>query len=264
MSLVFAAIAPHSPLLIPTIGKEQIKKIEKTKQALNKLEEALYTTHPDTIIIISPHGSFFPDVFTINFCTDYTTDLREFGDLSTKIKFKGDHEIASRIRDATKHKGLPATMISEPNLDHGTSVPLFYLARHLPNIKILQLGFSNLDKKTHLNFGILLKEQIFSSNKRIAIIASGDMSHAIDSNSPAGFNKDGKEFDNKIRELLMSQNTTGFLTLDKKFIDNASECGLRSFLILLGILQGVNYKYQELSYESPFGIGYLTSRFIIQ
>jgi hypothetical protein len=37
MSLVFAAIVPHPPLLIPSIGKEAIKKIDKTKRALEKL-----------------------------------------------------------------------------------------------------------------------------------------------------------------------------------------------------------------------------------
>jgi hypothetical protein len=38
MSLVFAAIVPHPPLLIPSIGKEGIKKIDKTKRALEKME----------------------------------------------------------------------------------------------------------------------------------------------------------------------------------------------------------------------------------
>jgi len=34
MSLVFAAITPHPPLLIPSIGKDVIKKVDKTKKAL--------------------------------------------------------------------------------------------------------------------------------------------------------------------------------------------------------------------------------------
>jgi MEMO1 family protein len=53
MSLVFAAISPHPPLLIPSIGKEAIKKIQKTKEALEKLEEDLYLSRPEIIIIIS-------------------------------------------------------------------------------------------------------------------------------------------------------------------------------------------------------------------
>lgn len=262
MSIVFAAITPHPPLLIPSIGKEEIKKVAKTRQALDDLEERLYAAHPDAIIIISPHGSYFSDVFTINFCTEYYCNLRQFGDLSTKLKFYGDYELAHRLRDATKRSHLPATMISEENLDHGATVPLYYLTRHLPDCKIIQLGFCNLDFKTHLEFGALIKEEIFKLNKRIAVIASGDMSHALSNDAPAGFNKHGKEFDAKIRELLMTKNTTGILQLDKVFVEQAAECGLRSILILLGILQNTHYEYRELSYEGPFGVGYLTSQYI--
>ncbi len=263
MSLVFAAITPHPPLLIPSIGKDEIKKVAKTKQALDELEERLYATHPDTIIIISPHGSYFPDVFTINFCTEYFAEMRQFGDLSTKLKFAGDYELAHRLRDATKRNHLPATMMSEENLDHGATVPLFYLMRHLTNCKIVQLGFCNRDFKSHMEFGALIKEEILKTNKRVALIASGDMSHALSSDSPAGFNKYGKEFDAKIRELLMSQNLAGILHLDASLIEQAAECGLRSILILLGVLQNIHYTYNELSYEGPFGVGYLTAQFIL-
>lgn len=262
MPLVFAAAVPHPPLLIPTIGKANTKKIGKTAKAMDELERRLYATHPEVLIVISPHGSYFSDVFTINFCTEYATDLRDFGDLSTKLVFRGDTEMTHRLRDATKRKGFPATLISEPNLDHGTSVPLYFLTRHLPQIKIIQLGFCDLDYKTHLDFGALLKEQISMSNHRIAVIASGDMSHALSTEAPAGFNRRGPLFDQKIRELLMAQNISGLLQIDRKLVEDAAECGLRSFLILLGVLQGSRYDYRELSYEDPFGVGYLTAQFV--
>ena len=41
MSLVFAAITPHPPLLIPTIGKNELKKINATKKALEKFKIAV-------------------------------------------------------------------------------------------------------------------------------------------------------------------------------------------------------------------------------
>ena len=44
----------------------------------------------DAIFIISPHGSLFSDAFTMNVCPEFTTDLKDFGDLTTKIKFKGE------------------------------------------------------------------------------------------------------------------------------------------------------------------------------
>lgn len=263
MSLVFAAITPHPPLLIPSIGKESIKKLDKTKQALEKMEEDLYLAKPDVILMISPHGTSFSDAFTINVCPEFITDLKEFGDLTTNLKFKGDMNLSSMIRERTKEEKISTTMISEPKLDHGSAVPLFYLASHLPDIQITQFSFCDLDWKTHLDFGYIIKETIMDSNKRVAVIASGDLSHALTTDSPAGFHPDGSRFDEKIQELLANKNITGMLQLDPEFIKNSAACGFRTFLILLGILKNVDYTYRQYCYESPFGVGYLTANFII-
>ncbi len=263
MSLVYAAITPHPPLLIPNIGKEALKKLEKTKIAMEKLEEELYIEKPDVLIVISAHGSFFPDAFTINVCPEYHTNLKEFGDLTTKLNFKGEMNLSATIREKTKEEKIPTTMISEPTLDHGSAVPLFYLAQHLPDVKIIQISFCDLEWKTHLDFGYLIKEQILGTNKRVAVIASGDLSHALTTNSPAGFNQAGIKFDEKIQELLAHKNIAGMLQLEADFVKNASECGFKTFLILMGVLKNLDYTYRQHSYEAPFGVGYLTANFII-
>ena len=51
----------------------------------------------------------------------------------------------------------------------------------------------------------------------------------------------------------------GILNLDLDFVEAAGECGLRSILILLGALDGLNWKPEILSYEAPFGVGYLVT-----
>jgi len=263
MSLVYAAITPHPPLLIPSIGKEILKKLDKTKAAMEKMEEELYLSKPDVIIIISAHGSYFTDAFTINICPEYQSNLKEFGDLVTKLNFKGEMSLSTKIREKTKHEKIPTTMITEPLLDHGSTVPLFYLTQHLPDIKIIPISFCDLDWKSHLDFGYLIKEEIMGCNKRVAVIASGDLSHALSTDSPAGFNPAGTKFDEKIQELLSHKNVSGMLQLESEFVKNSSECGFRTFLILMGILKNVDYTYRQHSYESPFGVGYLTANFII-
>ncbi len=263
MSLVFSAIAPHPPLLLPTIGKKEIKKVDKTKKAMERLEEELYISHPDVIIIISPHGTLFPQAFTLNTAPEYKTDLKEFGDISTKIKFKGEMGLAAKIDKACRDKNCPTTMITEKHIDHGVAIPLYYLTPHLQNVSILPVGFSGLDWKKHIEFGYIMKDQIMNTNKRVAIIASGDLSHALTTEAPAGFNPAGAEFDKKIQELFSNNNVAGMLQLDPKLVDNAAECGFRSALILMGALKGINYHYKNYSYEAPFGIGYLVSNFVI-
>lgn len=263
MSLEFAAIVPHPPLLIPTIGKDAIKKVNKTKIALEKLEEDLYVCKPDIILIISPHGSLFTDSFTINVNPEFETDLREFGDISTKMRFKGEMSLAARIHKAAQAAEIPSTMISEKFIDHGVAVPLFYLTKHLENSTILPIGFSGLDRKTHADFGYIIKDAVFNTNKRVAVLASGDLSHALTTDSPAGYNAAGVEFDEKIQTLLSTGNAAGMVQLDPKLIESAAECGLRSFLILMGVLNGINYTYKSYSYEGPFGVGYLVANFVL-
>ena len=69
--IVFAAIAPHSPLLLPTIGKEHQKKLEKTLAAYRALEEDLYAAKPDTLVVYSPHGNVLKNAFSLFIAQKY-------------------------------------------------------------------------------------------------------------------------------------------------------------------------------------------------
>lgn len=264
MALVFVGITPHPPLLIPQIGKEALHQLEKTRKALEKLEEDLYLSKPDIIMIISPHGRLLDDAFTMNVSSDFTSDFREFGDITTTVHFKGDIGLAAHIRERSKFQHrFPLVLLSEPTLDHGAIVPLFYLTKHLPHVRILPLGFCGLDRKIHVDFGYFLKEEIMKNTKRVAVIASGDLAHTLSDDAPAGFNPKGKEFDEKIQELFATRNTAGFVQLDQDIVNEAAECGFKAFLIIMGLLKNITYKYKSYSYEAPFGVGYLVANFVI-
>lgn len=264
MPLIFAAITPHPPILIPDIGKDNIKKIRATKAALEKMEEDLYAAKPETILIISPHGRILPDTFSINTNPTYTVDLREFGDLTTKTQYQSDLTMIARISNSAQTKEVPLTLYTDQALDYGSAVPLYYLTKHLPEIKIIPLSYSLLEPKQHLNFGYLLKEEIMNTNRRVAVIASGDLSHALTSDAPAGFSPEGKKFDENLIENFKNHNTAGLLNLEPQICESAAECGWRSFLILLGVLQRVNYQLKILSYEGPLGVGYLVAEFALE
>jgi AmmeMemoRadiSam system protein B len=259
--LTFAAITPHPPVLIPTIGKENLKQIKKTAEAMEELENKIFETKPETIIIISPHGPILPDAFSINLNPRYQSNLEEFGDFATKMEFKTDTALAYRIKELMEDKNIPLVLGSESYLDHGAVVPLYFLAKRLDEVAILPISYSLLDFKTHLNFGDYLKEIVLNDEKRIAVIASGDLSHRLTKDAPAGYSVRGKEFDKKLIELIVNKNTAGVLNLDPDLIEESGECGLRSFIILLGLLERINYTPEILSYEGPFGVGYLVANF---
>jgi AmmeMemoRadiSam system protein B len=259
--LTFAAITPHPPILIPTIGKENLKQVQKTENALLELEKSFFESQPDTVIVISPHGIILPDAFSIYLNPKYSGNFEQFGDLGTKLEFKADSVLAYRIKEIMEDKNIPIVLTSDTTLDHGVTVPLYFLTKRLTDISILPIGYSFLDLKTHFNFGDYLKEIILNENKKIAVIASGDLSHRLTLDAPAGYSPRGKEFDQKLIELIQNKNTAGILNLDQDLIDEAGECGLRSIVILLGLLERMNYIPKILSYEGPFGVGYLVAEF---
>jgi len=260
MPIVFSAITPHPPILIPTIGKENVNQLKATSDAFLKLEHDLYASQAETIIIISPHGHLQEEAFTINLSPEFTINFEDFGDLVTKVSIGGDVGLAHKIREKLETKAA-LQLISEPGLDHGSAVPIFLLTQHLPKIKIIPLYYSGLDLTAHYNFGQMIKSKLLNSSTRIAIIASGDLSHRLTKNAPAGYSPKGKKFDQKLIDCLLKKETEEIIKFKPELIADAGECGLKSIMILLGILEGMKYEPQLLSYESPFGVGYLTMNF---
>ncbi|MFA5020766.1 MAG: AmmeMemoRadiSam system protein B [Patescibacteria group bacterium] len=262
MSLVFAAITPHPPILIPAIGREHSAEIEATRLAMEQLEQDLYSAKPDLIVVISPHGELNPAAFTVNLCQEFNLNFETFGDFSTKMKFPGDMVAFTAAKESISAKS-PLNIISVPELDHGCGVPLFYLARHLPQTPIVPIYFSMLDSQAHFEFGKALKDLILNSDRRIAVVASGDLSHCLSEKSPAKYNPAGKIFDEKIISLITGCDFTSLVNLDCQSTEAAAECGLRSILILAGLLSDISCKPKILSYEAPFGVGYLTAEIIL-
>lgn len=262
MSLVFSAIVPHPPILIPRIGKDNISRLKKTISAYAKLKTELEKKQATVLIIISPHGPQAHDFFILNYSLGYQSDFGEFSDLSTKQKWKSEMVLSYRIRAALETK-MPFQMISEAKLDYGISVPLFMLLEPNSKSTIVPIIYSGLSNKKHYKFGEILASEIKRSSEKIAVIASGDLSHALSKESPAGYSPRGNKFDNKLIELLSLGNDQGIINLDAGLTEDAQECGLRSILILLGVMSKTKKTPHVLSYEAPFGVGYLTMNFTI-
>jgi aromatic ring-opening dioxygenase LigB subunit len=153
-------------------------------------------------------------------------------------------------------------IISSPHSDWGFNVPLFFLANNLKSeIKYFLTGPENpifYFEKGKKEYQL----KIIKSELKIALIASGDLSHCLKSDGPYGFNPQGPEFDKNLIESLSKKDITKILKLDDNFPE-AGECGLRSFSFILGILEEskINWQPEILSYEGPFGVGYLVADF---
>jgi len=256
MAIKLAAIVPHPPLLIPSVGKENILHLDKTKNAYSKIAEELIAEKIETIIIISSHGPIRENVWSINIAPEYEINFEEFGDFSTRLKVSGDLELAQSIREQLIENDKVQT-IYHPNLDHGCGVPLYSLLTNQKNIEIVPIYISGLSLTEHFDFGQLIRGQVDKGKKKIAIIASGDLAHTLEKKSPAGFSPKATKFDQNIIEILQNRSIEEFLNLNEGLIAEVKPCGLRAIAILLGILDGSGYDIESTAYEAPFGVGYL-------
>lgn len=261
MSIVFSAITPHLPILIPSIGKENLSKIQSTQNAYKELEQDLYVSKTETIIIFSPHGTIQDNVFAMNLSSEFQIHFKEFGDLSTKLLIAGDVGLGCKIKERMEARQISLQLISESELDYGSGVPLYLLVKNLPNIKIIPIYYSNFDLQAHFKFGQLLKHELLISESRIAVIASGDLSHQIVEDSSARHSAKLAKFDQKLIEYLKNKKTQDIFDISQKLIKESCEDGLKSIVMLLGVLNNIKYEPQVLSYETLFGVGCLTMNF---
>jgi len=259
--IVSAAIVPHTPLLAPSVGKEHREKLSATIQAYAELEQALYLAKPDTIVMISPHAPMYPDAFSGNVAPNFRAVLKEFGDHGTEVKAKANFLMLDHIHRAMRVAGIPFTMSSSEELDYGFTIPLMHLTKNLQNWKLVPLSVSMLDAKQHFTFGQDLKNVIHAETTRVAVIASSDLSHHSNQNSPEGYLPEGEAFDKFIREKALGLDGAGLLTAPADLLEKAGQSGYKPIVILAGSLDGMNVKAKELCYEAPFGVGLMTMRY---
>jgi len=262
--IVYSAFVPHPPLIIPEIGKENTKFVEKTINSMERIGEELYASKPETIVIISPHGPMLQEAFSINMAPEFEINFEEFGDLSTKIKIPGDIGLIHHYKEILESK-MPIVLSHKNTLDHGSGVPLYYFLKGFKEqkVKVVPISYSLLDYQLHFDFGRKLQADMINDTKRIAVIGSGDLSHRLTEDAPAGYSHWAKKFDETIIKMIEKKDIKGLLKLDPDFIDEAGECGLRSLIILFGILNSIEYTPEVYSYEGPFGVGYLAVNFKI-
>jgi aromatic ring-opening dioxygenase LigB subunit len=209
--------------------------------------------------------------------------LPGIGTKEDKEKLKKSLEALSLIGKKFKEKKIEKIIISSPHLDWGFNVPLYFLLSSEKDFKITKIKAVNREKieplKGKVVFPFLTTDtlpeshflsgkEFFQNNKEIiekenfALVASGDLSHRLKKEGPYGFHPEGPAFDKELILSLKEKNIKKILQLDKLY-PFAGECGLRSISFILGIMEGakINWKTEILSYEGPFGVGYLVCCF---
>lgn len=267
MSLLGAFIVPHPPLIIPEIGKGQERKIQKTIDSYHEVAKRIAALKPDTIILISPHSIMYSDYINISPGHSARGDFGNFDVPNVKMEVTYDTDFVKDLCESSEKNNIHAGILGEKKnykaLDHGTMVPLYFLNQYLKEYRVVRISISGLSPLTHYQFGKCIASVADTKDKNYVLIASGDLSHRLKLDGPYGYAKEGVLFDQQITEAMSKGDFLNFLGYSESFCEEAAECGLRSFIIMAGALDGKTVDANLLSYEGPFGVGYGVASFLI-
>jgi MEMO1 family protein len=261
-SLVFVGIAPHPPIMVPEVGREAIVEVRSSIDAMGDLTQRLIESGAETVILISPHAPLEASAFVAYDGPKLYGDFSNFRAPTATTHAELDEELLNEITRAAAEQALIVMRIRGYDFDHGTAVPLYFLQRNGWSGKVVALGYSFLSNEDHLRFGRCIQRAVEKVNRPVAFIASGDLSHRLKPGAPAGYNSAAHLFDEEVVDAIRTAKLTRIVDIDQEMRHTAGECGYRSMLVAIGAGAGVPPACEVISYEAPFGVGYLVAQLV--
>lgn len=263
MSMLGAIITPHPPVLLPEVGGGREREIAATDRAMRTAAETVAAWQPDVIIVSSPHTILYRDYFHIAPGDGAVGDMSRFGAPEVRIQASYDTLLREEIIRRAEAEGLHAGTLGQrdPELDHGVLIPLYYLRKAGVRCPIVRMGLSGFSPLDHYRLGKCVQDAGNALGRRAVFLASGDLSHKLKADGPYGCAPEGPQFDDAVTHTMASGDFLEFLTIDPALCERAAECGLRSFQVMAGALDGLAVEPQLLSHEGTFGVGYAIALF---
>ena len=258
MAIIGAFTVPHPPLIVHEVGKGREDEIAATITAYVQVAKKIASLKPETIVVTSPHAALYRDYFHISPGTEAFGDFSDFGAPEVRFHLFYDADFVKALCSEADKAGIAAGTRGEKraSLDHGTAVPLYFINKYYTDYKLVRIGLSGQSYKAHYALGECIRRAAEKTEKKIAVVASGDLSHVLKSDGPYGYRAEGAVYDERIMDVMGRADFGKLFSFSPDFCENAAECGHRSFIIMAGSLDRTAVRAEKLSYEGPFGVGY--------
>ena len=258
MSILASFMVPHPPMIVPAVGRGSERQVEATSNAYLQVADEIAALKPQTIIISSPHATMYADYFHLSPGSEASGSFSQFRASGVSFLEKYDAELVDIISGIAEEEDFPAGTDGErdPKLDHGTMVPLWFIRQKYTDFKLVRVGLSGLPLSDHYAFGRIIHDAVEVSGRSAVFIASGDLSHKLQSYGPYGFAAEGPEYDRRIMDVCGRSAFGELFDFSEAFCDKAAECGHRSFTIMAGLFDGLSVRATALSHEDITGVGY--------
>jgi len=259
-SIVFSGIAPHPPIMVPEVGGEAISQVRGSIDAMAEFTRRIIANRAETVLLISPHAPLHPRAFVAYHGATLRGNFANFRAPDTGVEFPLAEELLNTLVRKAAEDRYEVLGLRDYEFDHGSAVPLYFLDRNGWRGKVVAIGYSFLPTEDHLAFGGSIKRAIEAVGQPTAIVASGDLSHRLKPDAPAGYNPEAYRFDEEVVESLKENSPERIIDVDQDLRRMAGECGYRSMLVGLGATKELPAACEVLHYEAPFGVGYLVAQ----
>lgn len=255
MPMVFACAASHAPGMTAWTEAAPKEQAENFLASYRRLGERLAETKPDAIVALTVEhwANFFLNgmpAFCVGRAAHYDGPIEEWLRIP-KARVAGDSILAAEIIDACLNGGFDPTFSDELLFDHATFLPLYFLNPKMA-IPVVPIIINTLappmpTAKRCFAFGEFLGKLLDKNQKRIAVIATGGLSHW------PGEAKHGKinvPFDKQFLQTLISGERAQLTNYSHEEINSEAGSGgheIRTWIALAGAVR--DWKAELLAYE---------------
>lgn len=255
--LVLAAKVTHVPSMFISEKEGPLHGIrESAIQGLRRIGDMCRELKVDTIVISDTHwlvnAGFHinakPDMSGVFTSTEFPHFLNNM-----EYSHTGDPELGQQIAEIATANGVTTLChhdVDTLQLQYGTLVPLRYLGIG-NDIKVVSVAgwMYDADLEESKQVGEAILEAINKSDKRVAFLASGSLSHRIPPNKVVGdymfkiSEPLNQEIDLMVMDMWKNGKTKPFLELLPKYAQDCSgEGGMHDTAMLFGLLGWDKYE----------------------
>jgi aromatic ring-opening dioxygenase LigB subunit len=255
--IVFGAVVPHPPILLPQIAQGREVHAQATRDAYDAVARQLRDLDVQRLLLISTHGIVTLNRFHI-LGSDLSGDFERFGRPDLTFEQATDPDLVQGVLDAAEAEKVPLarTGLWEQS-DHSAGVPITLLGEALPpSIAVVSISFR--PPGDHYRLGQIIGQALSKFSAPTAILASGDAVHRLNEDSPRGRHPRGEEVQQQYEAALSNWDHRSLIEIDEALRREVDESVISPTLILMGALENHVVRPRMLCSEHPWGVGYVT------
>ena len=237
------SMAPQGSASRPTF--EQQKKLRQdAESAFANLRQDLEDANPDVLIVVA--NDQFVNFFWNNIPTFFVTVGDEVEGQFTRHHFhyRNHKELGKAIVRAGMERGIDFSYGEKIELQHTQNVPLYFLLRE-PKIPILPVYVNTWvdpapSPRRCYQVGELIRAVAVNSNERVAILATGGLSH-FPGSPRIGEIDEG--FDHKLLEVLRQGKGKALMDYSVQDLLQAGDTEFLNWMVVIGAVDETKASY---------------------